>query len=69
MEKEEGFTEVFSLAAYTDMAEGHYLQVLSFTVQVSKRGLKTHSSHLALVCLFTTFREQVKALAASCHTI
>lgn len=28
MEKEEGFMEVFSLAAYTEMAEGQYLQVL-----------------------------------------
>lgn len=31
MEKEEDFTEVFSLAAYTEMAEGQYLQVLSLT--------------------------------------
>lgn len=32
MEKmEEGFTQVFSLAAYTEMAKGQYLQVLSLT--------------------------------------
>lgn len=32
MEKmEEGFTQVFSLAAYKEMAEGQYLQVLSLT--------------------------------------
>lgn len=31
MEKEEGSTEVFSLAAYTEMAEGQYLQLLSLT--------------------------------------
>lgn len=31
MEKEEGSTEVFSLAAYREMAEGQYLQVPSLT--------------------------------------